>query len=213
MKNSDVSDNEKVLPSNMSFSVGSQWLFISQVGVLICSLAISIITARWLGPYGKGVVAILMLVPGFVASFGNLGLTASNIYFISGRRRPLEEIAGTDVCCIVVVTAISLAVLATFWGPLEKTILKGLHRHFLYYVGPLILLQLMDSVIVSSWLLGLQRFKLFSIAKFMKYLLLLCLILLFVVALNLSITGVVISLLIADGIYIFYCFFVIFDHV
>ncbi len=74
----------------------------------------SIVTARWLGAEGRGILATLAALTGLVLQIGNLGLHSSNVYFMArepGRARVILAnalwtsmamgIAGAVVCLVV----------------------------------------------------------------------------------------------------------------
>ena len=47
----------------------------------------SVVTARWLGPEGRGVLATLGVVTGLALQFGNPGLHTGNVYFVAREPR------------------------------------------------------------------------------------------------------------------------------
>jgi len=57
--------------------------FITRVVIIAMGVVGSVITARFLGPAGKGILATLAVISGTVMQFGNFGLHASNTYFIA----------------------------------------------------------------------------------------------------------------------------------
>ena len=89
--------------------------FLTKIGVVMLVFAYSIITARYLGPEGKGVLAILMVITGFVIQFGNFGLHASNVYFVAQDKRRLPKIAVNTLWVSLVggsiISVFSLAIL------------------------------------------------------------------------------------------------------
>ena len=59
------------------------------------SVAISIITARYLGPYGRGALSLLILIPIFVITFGRLGIGHSINYYAS--KVPKDQLISTSL--------------------------------------------------------------------------------------------------------------------
>jgi len=57
-------------------------VFKSRGTVIICGLVTSIITARYLGPIGNGIVATLVIYPDLFMVVGSLGLRQATAYFI-----------------------------------------------------------------------------------------------------------------------------------
>lgn len=76
------------MPSK-SIAYQASWLLGAQVTSLAFGAVFGIVTARVLGPSGKGVLAIAMLVPGVLALIFNLGIGIANTYFTGqGRFSP-----------------------------------------------------------------------------------------------------------------------------
>ncbi len=57
----------------------------------------SIITARWLGPEGRGVLVTLSVIAGLALQFGNLGLHSGNVYFAAREPRSRDRILGNTL--------------------------------------------------------------------------------------------------------------------
>ena len=53
----------------------------ARVGVLICGLISSIVLARMLGPEGRGLLALIFLLPEMAATFGLLGFNEANVVY------------------------------------------------------------------------------------------------------------------------------------
>jgi len=60
-------------------------------------LVSSIITARWLGAEGRGVLATLGVVTGLALQFGNPGLHTGNVYFVAREPRRAAAILGNSL--------------------------------------------------------------------------------------------------------------------
>jgi O-antigen/teichoic acid export membrane protein len=87
------------------FSIG-----LSKIGVIIFSLAQSIIIARWLGPELNGVIAALLVYPSLFMVIGSLGISQSTTYYIAKKTYTENQIK-TAVSQIWILTSlISLVV-------------------------------------------------------------------------------------------------------
>jgi len=73
----------------------------------VIAIPTSIIMARYLGPSGRGVFAILATITAVALQFGNFGLHSSGIYFSTKDKNKIPEIAGT---LIIFGLAIGLAI-------------------------------------------------------------------------------------------------------
>ncbi|MGQ9598713.1 MAG: FkbM family methyltransferase [Anaerolineae bacterium] len=70
-------------------------LFTSRILALGMNLATGILVARGLGPTGRGVYALAVLIPVLIAQIISLGLNTSAVYFTGQGRHPLPQIAST----------------------------------------------------------------------------------------------------------------------
>jgi O-antigen/teichoic acid export membrane protein len=86
---------------------------ISKVAVIAFSLASGIITARWLGPEGNGIIATLSVYPSIFLTFGALGVSQSATHLI-GSGKYNEDSIKSSIVQIWLVTAI-FCVVACFW--------------------------------------------------------------------------------------------------
>jgi len=69
----------------------------------LAGLGISILTARSLGPEGKGVLSIALLIPFFVATVASLGMNDATSYLHHRRGLPLESFAGASVKYVAII--------------------------------------------------------------------------------------------------------------
>lgn len=96
----------------MSFLRKSSLTLATRLGVIFFGFIISAWTARVLGPEGKGVYALLTLIPMLAAQFACLGLTNANIFLIGqGRTAPKPAAENTLLFAI----AASFVVLGLYW--------------------------------------------------------------------------------------------------
>lgn len=79
--------------------------FASKIVIIVFGLIASIVTARILGPEGKGYYSLLMLVPALLIQFGNLGIGTANTYFGGSKKYSFSTLASNSV-----VVAIGLGV-------------------------------------------------------------------------------------------------------
>lgn len=73
--------------------------------IIVFGLGNSIITARYLGPEGNGIIAALMVYPSLFMSFGSLGIQQSTTYFL-GRKVFTEEQIKTAITQIWSLTTV-----------------------------------------------------------------------------------------------------------
>ena len=81
--------------------------FFAQLIGLVFSISTAAIIARYLGPEGKGMFALALLVPGTLVIFLSFGIGVSNVYFVGSRRLDVPTLTKNSV---------SFAFLATILG-------------------------------------------------------------------------------------------------
>lgn len=85
-----------------------------------------VILARKLGPYDRGILALVLLLPQTVVTFVKLGITQANVYFINRERVPSEQVASNSAALAL---ALGLAVGICVWlfqGTLLSSVLRGM---------------------------------------------------------------------------------------
>lgn len=88
--------------------------------------------ARAVGPGGKGVYELLILVPMLLVNLGHLGIGTSNTFYGGRRLFPLETITGNSIICGLLlgsVMAVGLAVFLSFTSP---SFLAEVPEHLLF---------------------------------------------------------------------------------
>ena len=71
--------------------------FGTRVLLLLLGMATGVITTRTLGPEGRGLYATLLTVGAIGVQFGNLGLHASNTYYVARDRSLLGVLVGNSL--------------------------------------------------------------------------------------------------------------------
>ncbi len=71
--------------------------FVTRVLLLGIGLFTSILVARALGPQGRGQYAVIWVVAGIGVQFGNLGLHASNTYYVAQNRKLLPTLLSNSL--------------------------------------------------------------------------------------------------------------------
>jgi len=167
--------------------------FFTQLMSLIFSITTAAIIARWLGPEGKGILTMALLVPGTLVIFLSFGIEAANVYFVGSKRFDVSILSKNSVTFTFLATWIGTGVivglLSLKW--LEK-ILPDVPTWFVLIalIGfPIGLL----SVYLNSILQGLQSIIKVNIINLTKGGLILALTFLFVVTLKIGLLGALIA--------------------
>jgi O-antigen/teichoic acid export membrane protein len=90
----------------------------TRVLVVAVSFATAIVIARVLGPAGRGMYAVAVALGAIGTQFGNLGLHASNTYYVAKDRDLLPALIGNTLAVVVAVSGITaLGGIAFFLWP------------------------------------------------------------------------------------------------
>ena len=84
----------------------------------------SIVTARLLGPPGRGIIAVLLVIQGLAMQFGSLGFNASITYFIA-RDKTLTRSVMANALATALVLGVVIAALLFLVGEVSPTTLLG----------------------------------------------------------------------------------------
>lgn len=100
----------------------------TRVLVLVITFATAVVIARKLGPTGRGLYAVAATVGAIGAQFGNLGLHASNTYFVAKDRGLLPALIGNTLAVVLVACVIAAlsGIAFVFWpslSPVHDTLL------------------------------------------------------------------------------------------
>lgn len=72
-------------------------IFAARMFRLVAGLAVTVLTARFLGPAGQGEYYFVLTVAAAIAQFGNLGLHASNTYLVARNNTLLAPLVSNSV--------------------------------------------------------------------------------------------------------------------
>ena len=100
-------ENDSVL-NNVSFTFGARII------ILLLSALAGIIIARTLGPSGKGLLAIIVMVGTIVLTLGNLGIGGFNTYAISNKSVEKKDIIGNSFWLGLIIGVICFLVILVF---------------------------------------------------------------------------------------------------
>jgi O-antigen/teichoic acid export membrane protein len=122
---------KKLSSHSNNFSARVISTFASKIANLTLITIANIIIARQLGPAGKGMVSIAILVPSLLATIGHLGIGSANIYYGSKDTRLIKKLFGNSLIYGVILSAI----VATFYFSstplLERLLDKELRNQYL----------------------------------------------------------------------------------
>jgi antigen flippase len=133
----------------------------TRVVTVVAGFVISVVTARYIGPHGRGQYYFVITLSALVVQFGNLGLHASNTYRVAGNSRLLPALLGNSLWASVVLGACggaSLVVLLTWTGAV------GPPLSTLWFAAALST-PLLFWLLGTSLLVGIDRIGLFNLLE------------------------------------------------
>jgi O-antigen/teichoic acid export membrane protein len=80
-------------------------VFVSRILVIVAGIGGAVVTARYLGPEGNGVIASLMVFPSLFMTIGSLGIRQAAAYFVGQNKYDLKDIYGA-VLMIWLITSV-----------------------------------------------------------------------------------------------------------
>ena len=171
---------------------------LSQGLTLLLSLATAAITARWLGPGGKGQLALTLLIPGMLGLFLSFGINTANVYFTGSRRLPITALTANSVTFALLGTFLGcLIVLFLVTCRLLPVIVPGVPTGYVL-LGMLALPLGLLSSHFSSVLQGLRRIMALNVLSVLQSALAVPLLFLFVIWLDMGVAGAILASLAAS---------------
>src|ERR1700730_16661853 len=136
--------------------------FATRAGVFLASLLTNVLLARTLGPEGRGVYAIVLLVPTIVFVIANMGVGAANVYFVGRRSFPIEDIFGYAFSLALIIGVASFLLTTVFVTQLGGALFPGVRLTYVL-VASLALPAMLLAYFLQTIFQGLQRFAEFNI--------------------------------------------------
>jgi O-antigen/teichoic acid export membrane protein len=166
---------------------------LSQGLILLVSLATAAITARWLGPAGKGQLAIVLLLPGMLQLFLNCGMSVANVYFTGSRRLPVAALTANSVAFALLGTLVGcLIVLVLAGGDFLPAIVPGVPVRYVLLGMSVLPLGLLNGNLASV-LHGLRRIMTLNVLSVLQAALAVPLLFLFVIWLDMGVAGAILA--------------------
>ena len=169
--------------------------FLTQISVFIFGLATSIILARVLGPEGKGIYTLIILIPTVLGMLGTLGIEIANVYFSANRRYKLSDIVSNSLVSSI---ALGLFVVLFFWVVSTTDAFQGFLAAnnitpFYLWLAVLTLPILLLSGFFNRILLGREEIIKFNSVSIFQSILQLGLIIIFLIVLAQGVFGAVLA--------------------
>lgn len=136
-------------------------VFMTKYSIYVLAMITSVVTARALGPEGKGTQGVIVALAGVFTQFGGFGLTSANTYYIAKNVEDRYAIMGNSylmtgaASCIVLICCLSSAKWIQFFSFGEKE---------LVFAACLFLIQLLN-LYQNNCLIAMGRIKAYSMSE------------------------------------------------
>lgn len=172
--------------SNRKFFKGSVITIVNNIILMVVSLMTSVIIARNLGPEGRGIYSLTLLLPTLIFSFSNCGVGVAIVYFIGRRECSLEEILSCSITLSLFLGAFSTLIGLATIPFLTKSILSGVPPLYIFCLLATVPIQLFCGY-ANNILLGTKRITQYNLTLLFEKLFFLALLLLFFMVLKLDV--------------------------
>lgn len=178
-----------------SISKNSAITFSTQVLIFGLGLVVSIILARALGPTGKGIYALIILIPAAMLKLGSLGIEAANVYFTGSKQYQIKDIVSNSLLSSILLSSILILL---FFGTsrlsiFQKFIISNQIKPFYLWLVVLTIPFSLFSVFVKNIFLGKEKIVTFNKINIFQATFSLIAITTFLLILKLGVFGAVIS--------------------
>jgi O-antigen/teichoic acid export membrane protein len=150
-----------------SFSKNTAITFITQILNLVLGITTSVIIARILGPEGKGIYTLAVLLPWFVIVISNLGIGPATVFYIGKGKYPLRKILGNNLILANILSVIAVIITMIIIIFFRNVLLKEVHLSYLLLATVLIPFLLLYEYL-RNIILGLQKIKKYNLAELFK---------------------------------------------
>lgn len=174
------------------FTKNTTITFLTRILNLIIGLVTSIIIARILGPKGKGIYSLVILLPTLIVSFTNIGIGPATIYYIGKGKYSYEKIFGNNVIMSFIIGGFSVLIGLIIILFFQNFFFSGIYPYYLFFSLILIPFRLFFDYI-NNILLGLQCFKDYNLASFIQTVLFLIMVVITILVFKMNVFGVLLS--------------------
>ena len=180
----------------MSFLKYSVQTFAVRFIVTLMGLSVGVFQARWLGPEGMGICALLMVVPILSFRFGNLGFGTSFAFFVASkqsRAKKMIKLAWSLGLVMSLLTCLILLAIRQFsFSPW-----KNIDAKLFYLILPTVPIFFLSSYL-GRILSGLLRIYVLNLANIVRVFVSVFLTVLLVVVMDMGVKGAAFAYVISE---------------
>lgn len=179
-----------------AFTKNTMITFIARILQLILGVVLAALIARVLGPEGRGVYYMALLLPTFMIVFTDIGIGTASVYFLGKNVHSHQQILGFNVFMTFItgICAMSLGfILILFYG---NAVFPGIGVEYLYISLFLIPINVFFNYAINIPL-GLQKIGKYNTISVLRDVLVLIFVIILVLGLRYGIEAAIISSIIA----------------
>lgn len=141
---------------------------VTRIAAFGFSLVTNIILARALGPDGRGVYAVAVLIPAIISLLVQLGIGPANVYYLSKGLIDRGELFAHSMSLAALLGIVFFGIVYAFIAGTHATTFLGIGKDYVLVAGlalPFVIL----TVFLMGLLQGAQRFVQFNIVLLFQY--------------------------------------------
>jgi len=173
------------------FTIDTSITFITRIIQLALGIGTSVIIARVLGPQGKGIYSLAILLPSLLVLLGNFGIGQASVFYVGKKKYSPSEVFANNIVLSfllsIVCFLIGLVVILFF----RSSLFPGVANVYLFLALFLIPFQFFLNF-VNYILLGLQRIKEFNFISIFQSFIFLILLSIFLLILKFGVKATII---------------------
>ncbi|MFC2040899.1 flippase [Chloroflexota bacterium] len=131
--------------NQMNFATRALGTFGTHVLGFMLGTISSVIIARSLGPEGKGILALVMLIPTILVTLSNLGIAPSNNYHSASGKYEMSTLVGNSFVLAGVVGVLVSVVFVLFWHFSPFNFFPEVSPLYIYVILAVVPFSLLDS--------------------------------------------------------------------
>jgi O-antigen/teichoic acid export membrane protein len=136
--------------------------FATRFSSVILGLVISVIIARALGPEGRGVYSLAILLPGLLVTFTNLGINPATVFYVARKKYPPKEVLGNNIILTILISILTISIGLIIIRRFHNELFPGVGNEYLLLALGLIPFPLLFDF-VSHILVGMQKIKAYNV--------------------------------------------------
>ena len=183
--------------------------FATRILNLLLGTGASVIIARVLGPSGKGIYSLVLLLPAMIFMFSHLGIGAATVYYVAQKKYSVKDIFNSNIVLGLLISILSILAGLIIIFFFQDEIVPGVPKKYLLLALLLLPLKIFTEYIINI-LLGLQKIKKFNLinpARTLTFLVLIIILLLgFGFGIMAAIVASIISLVVSGSLTFYWTF-------